>query len=73
MIPIGTHGHRYTSKSIWRIALLAFLMGLLVTVPSGSADPGTQVEAASGGAISGRLMVLVSVGVGFNYWVPFAC
>ncbi|HHT15456.1 MAG TPA: DUF1538 family protein [Clostridiales bacterium] len=69
MIPIGTHmaTEVATSKSIWRIALLAFLMGLLVTV----AEPdlqilGAQVEAASGGAISGRMMVfLVSVGVGF--------
>ncbi len=69
MIPIGTHmaTEVATSKSIWRIALLAFLMGLLVTI----AEPdlqilGAQVEAASGGAISGRMMVfLVSVGVGF--------
>ncbi len=68
MTPIGTHMATEVamSKSIWRIALLAFVMGLLVTV----AEPdlqilGAQVEAASGGAISGRVMVfLVSVGVG---------
>lgn len=69
MTPIGEHmaSEVATSKSFWRIAILAFLMGFLVTI----AEPdllilGNQVEAASGGAIASRTMVfLVSVGVGF--------
>ncbi len=68
MNPIGEHmaTEVATSRSGWKIAILGFLMGFLVTV----AEPdllilGEQVEAASGGAIGAHLMVyLVSAGVG---------
>ena len=68
MHPIGDHmaTEVATSKTGYKVAILGFLMGFLVTV----AEPdllilGEQVEAASGGSISAQLMVyLVSAGVG---------
>jgi len=68
MNPIGDHMAREvaTSKTGFKVALLSFLLGFLVTV----AEPdllilGNQVEAASGGSISAMTMVyLVSAGVG---------
>ncbi|MGI6689035.1 MAG: DUF1538 domain-containing protein [Christensenellales bacterium] len=68
MNPIGDHmaTEVATSKTGFKVAVLSFLMGFLVTV----AEPdllilGEQVEAASGGAIGAQLMVyLVSAGVG---------
>ena len=55
-----------TSKSKFKVAIISFLLGFLVTV----AEPdllilGNQVESASGGAIKATMMVyLVSAGVG---------
>lgn len=68
MNPIGDHMavEVATAKSRWVVALLAFLMGFLVTV----AEPdllilGYQVQDASGGAINAQFMVyMVSIGVG---------
>ncbi|NLM85120.1 MAG: DUF1538 domain-containing protein, partial [Clostridiales bacterium] len=68
MNPIGDHMavEVATAKSRWVVALLAFLMGFLVTV----AEPdllilGYQVQDASGGAIQAQFMVyMVSIGVG---------
>ena len=68
MNPIGDHmaSEVATSKTAYKMALLSFLMGFLVTV----AEPdllilGEQVQAASGGAIHAQAMVyLVSAGVG---------
>ncbi len=68
MNPIGGHmaTEVATSKTGFKVAILSFLMGFLVTV----AEPdllilGEQVEAASGGTIGAQLMVyLVSAGVG---------
>ena len=68
MNPIGDHMavEVATSKSPVKVAVIAFLLGFLVTV----AEPdllilGHQVEAASGGAIGALAMVyLVSAGVG---------
>jgi len=68
MNPIGEHMSREvaTSRSPFKIAVLSFLLGFLVTV----AEPdllilGSQIEAASGGALSATVIVyLVSIGVG---------
>jgi len=68
MNPIGDHMavEVATSRSPFKVAFIAFLLGFLVTV----AEPdllilGHQVEAASGGAIGALAMVyLVSAGVG---------
>lgn len=68
MNPIGDHMavEVATSKSPFKVALIAFLLGFLVTV----AEPdllilGYQVQDASGGKIGAQLMVyMVSAGVG---------
>lgn len=68
MNPIGEHMSQEiaTSKSIYKIGILSFLLGFLVTV----AEPdllvlGQQIGAASGGTISASLIVyVISVGVG---------
>lgn len=68
MNPIGEHMSRETATSttLFKIAVLSFLLGFLITV----AEPdllvlGAQIEAASGGTMSGSLIVyVVSVGVG---------
>ena len=68
MNPIGEHMSRETATSTtpFKIAILSFLLGFLITV----AEPdllvlGAQIEAASGGTMSGSLIVyVVSVGVG---------
>ena len=55
-----------TSKSFFKIAILSFLLGFLITV----AEPdllilGSQIESASGGTLSSSLIVyMVSIGVG---------
>lgn len=66
--PIGHHlaGEVATSRSLLRALVIVFLMGFLVTV----AEPdllilGEQVEAASGGSLGARFLVIaVSAGVG---------
>lgn len=68
MNPIGEHMSREvaTSKSLFKIAILSFFLGFLVTV----AEPdllilGSQIEAASGGTLNASVIVyLVSIGVG---------
>ena len=68
MNSIGEHMSREiaTSKSIYKIAFLSFLLGFLITV----AEPdllilGSQIENASGGTLGSTLIVyIVSVGVG---------
>ncbi len=68
MNPIGYHmaSEIATSKKLTKALILAFILGFLINI----AEPdliilGSQVEAASGGQISGPSMVaLVSVGVG---------
>ena len=68
MNPIGEHMSREvaTSRTPFRIAILSFLLGFLITV----AEPdllilGTQIEGASGGALYSWVIVyLVSMGVG---------
>ncbi len=68
MNPIGEHMSREvaTSRSPFKIAILSFLLGFLVTV----AEPdllilGSQIEEASGGTLSASVIVyLVSIGVG---------
>lgn len=68
MNPIGEHMSREiaTSRSLFKIAILSFFLGFLITV----AEPdllilGSQVEAASGGTMNALVIVyLVSIGVG---------
>ncbi|MFA6670293.1 MAG: DUF1538 domain-containing protein [Bacillota bacterium] len=68
MNPIGENmSHEIaTSRSLYKISLLSFFLGFLVTV----AEPdllvlGSQVEAASGGTMSATLIVyIISIGVG---------
>lgn len=68
MNPIGEHMSREvaTSRTPLKIAFLSFLLGFLITV----AEPdllvlGSQIEAASGGALSASVIVyMVSIGVG---------
>ena len=68
MNPIGEHlsWEVATSNTPWKIAILSFMLGFLINV----AEPdllvlGSQVEAATGAAISGSVFVyIVSVGVG---------
>ncbi len=68
MNPIGAHMSREvaTSKTPFKIAILSFLMGFLVTV----AEPdllilGSQVNSASGGTLGAFVIVyMVSIGVG---------
>lgn len=68
MNPIGEHmSHEIaTSRSIYKIGILSFLLGFLVTV----AEPdllvlGQQIQAASGGTVSASLIVyVISFGVG---------
>ena len=68
MNPIGEHMSREiaTSRSFFKIAILSFFLGFLITV----AEPdllilGSQVEAASGGTMNAIIIVyLVSIGVG---------
>ncbi len=68
MNPIGEHMSREvaTSDTPLKVAVLSFFMGFLITV----AEPdllilGSQVEAASGGALSAPVIVyIVSIGVG---------
>ena len=68
MNPIGEHMSREvaTSRSPIKVAVLSFLLGFLITV----AEPdllilGSQVESASGGALSAPVIVyMVSIGVG---------
>lgn len=68
MNPIGEHMSREvaTSKSPFKIAILSFFLGFLVTV----AEPdllilGSQIEEASGGTLNASVIVyLVSIGVG---------
>lgn len=68
MNQIGEHMSREvaTSRTLWKIAILSFLLGFLITV----AEPdllilGSQAETASGGTLSSSIIVyMVSVGVG---------
>lgn len=68
MNPIGEYMSREvaTSKSIYKIAILSFLLGFLITV----AEPdllilGSQIDDASAGSLGTTLIVyIVSVGVG---------
>lgn len=69
MNPIGEYMSKEvaTSRSPFKIAILSFLLGFLITV----AEPdllilGSQVEGASGGTLTSSLIVyIVSIGVGF--------
>ncbi len=68
MNPIGEHMSKETATSTnpFKIAVLSFLLGFLITV----AEPdllvlGAQIQSASGGSMKGSLIVyVVSVGVG---------
>lgn len=68
MNQIGNHMSREvaTSRSFFKIAILSFLLGFLITV----AEPdllilGSQIETASGGVLSASVIVyMVSIGVG---------
>ncbi len=68
MNPIGEHMSREvaTSRTPLKIAILSFILGFLITV----AEPdllvlGSQIEAASGGALRASVIVyMVSIGVG---------
>lgn len=68
MVPIGDNMSKEvaTSKTPIKIAILSFFLGFLITV----AEPdllilGTQIQSASGGALSSTIIVyLVSIGVG---------
>jgi hypothetical protein len=68
MNPVGENMSREvaTSRSFYKIAILSFFLGFLITV----AEPdllvlGSQVEAASGGTMSATLIVyIISIGVG---------